>query len=149
VTAVWEGAVAVPRAVFERVGRWPGDFLFVHEGVDLAWRVMEAGLRVHYLAELCVLHPSPPENPARHAYSTYYGARNRVWLARRHLPLPLGVLYAVAYAVQARRRLSQSRERTALFHGYRDGLRGPAGPRHRLGARTLWRMVRAGRPPVI
>ncbi len=110
---------------------------------------MEDGLRVHYEAGLSVLHPQPPVNPTRHAYSTYFGARNRVWLARRHLPAPLGVLYAAAYAVHARRRLSQASERGALLRGYRDGLRGPAGPRHRLGARTLWRMVRAGRPPVI
>ena len=36
VTAIWEGAVAMPRALFERVGGWPDEFRFVHEGVDLA-----------------------------------------------------------------------------------------------------------------
>jgi GT2 family glycosyltransferase len=149
VTAVWEGAVAIPRAVFERVGGWPAEFRFVHEGVDLAWRVMEAGLRVHYAADVAVLHPSPPPEPTRHAYSTYYGARNRVWLARRHLPLPLGLVYAATFLLRAWPRLRSPRERRALLRGYRDGLRGPAGPRRPLSARTLWRMTRAGRPPVI
>ncbi len=149
VTAVWEGAVAMPRAVFERVGGWPSAFRFVHEGVDLAWRVMDAGLRVEYAADLSVLHPPPPANPTRHAYSTYFGARNRVWLARRHLPLPLGILYAATFLLRAWPRLSSPRERQALLRGYRDGLRTPCGPRRRLHARTLWRMVRAGRPPVI
>jgi GT2 family glycosyltransferase len=43
VTAVWEGAVAMPRAVFERVGGWPAEFRFAHEGIDLAWRVLDTG----------------------------------------------------------------------------------------------------------
>lgn len=149
VTAVWEGAVAMPRAVFQRVGGWPAEFRFVHEGVDLAWRVMDAGLRVLYAGEVTVLHPSPPERPTRHAYSTYFGARNRVWLARRYLPLPLGGLYAATFLLRAWPRLGSARERRALLHGYLDGLRAPCGPRRRLRARTLWRMTRAGRPPVI
>jgi GT2 family glycosyltransferase len=149
VTAVWEGAVAMPRELFERVGGWPAEFRFVHEGVDLAWRVMEAGHRVHYAGEVAVLHPSPPANPTRHAYSTYYGARNRVWLARRHLPLPLGVLYGATFLLRAWPRMGSARERQALLRGYRDGLRGSAGPRRPLSASTLWRMTRAGRPPVI
>ena len=93
ITVVWEGAVAMRRAVFEAVGGWPGDFRFVHEGVDLGWRVMDAGHRVAYAGDIVVLHPSPTGTP--HGYSFYYGARNRVWLARRHLPLPLAVLYVI------------------------------------------------------
>ena len=149
VTAVWEGAVAMPRAVFDEVGGWPSEFRFVHEGVDLAWRVMDTGRRVHYAADLAVLHPPPPANPTRHAYSTYHGARNRVWLARRHLPLPLGVLYAATFLLRALPRLRVARERRAILRGYLDGLRTPCGPRRRLRARTIWRMTRAGRPPVI
>ena len=38
---------------------------------------------------------------------------------------------------------------SAAWRGYRDGLRGPAGRRKPLRARTLWRMTRLGRPPVI
>jgi hypothetical protein len=110
---------------------------------------MDAGLRVEYAGDLAVRHPPPPENPTRHAYSTYYGARNRVWLARRHLPLPLGVLYAMTFLLRAYPRLRSPRERQALLRGYLDGARKPCGPRRRLRAGTLWRMTRAGRPPVI
>ena len=149
VTAVWEGAVAMPRAVFDRVGGWPSAFRFVHEGVDLAWRVMDAGLRVHYAGDIAVRHPPPPPHPTRHAYSTYYGARNRVWLARRHLPLPLGVLYAATFLLRTWPRMGSPRERRALLRGYLDGMREPCGPRRRLRARTLWRMTRAGRPPIL
>jgi hypothetical protein len=37
----------------------------------------------------------------------------------------------------------------AALRGYRDGIRRPCGPRRRLHVKTLWRMTRAGRPPII
>jgi GT2 family glycosyltransferase len=147
VTAVWEGAVAMPRAVFEQVGGWPESFRFAHEGVDLAWRVMDAGLRVAYAGDVAVLHP--PYVTAPHGYSAFYGARNRVWLARRHLPAPLAVAYVLSFALRTLP-LLRSRDRLrAALRGYRAGLREPCGPRRPLRARTLWRMARAGRPPVV
>jgi GT2 family glycosyltransferase len=147
VTAVWEGAVAMRRAVFEAVGGWPEPFVRGHEGVDLAWRVLDAGFRVVYAGDVAVLHPAYVTAP--HEHSLYYGARNRVWLARRNLPLPLGVLYVAGYMARTLPVLrSRARARAAL-RGYRDGVRLECGPRRRLRARTLWRMTRAGRPPVI
>jgi GT2 family glycosyltransferase len=149
VTLVWEGAVAMPRRVFDEVGGWPGEFEFVHEGVDLAWRVMDAGYRVLYRGDLPVLHPLPVPAPTRHGYSNYYGARNRVWLARRYLPFPLGALYVGTFALRTAPRMRSLDDMRAAARGYRDGMRGPCGGRRKLRARTLWRMTRAGRPPVI
>jgi GT2 family glycosyltransferase len=147
VTAVWEGAVAIRRAVFERAGGWPEEFRFAHEGIDLAWRVLDTGHRVAYAGDLAVLHPAYAT--FAHGYSAYYGARNRVWLARRNLPLPLGAIYVASFVLRTLPLLrSRGRARAAL-RGYRDGLRGPCGPRRRLRVNTLWRMTRAGRPPLI
>jgi GT2 family glycosyltransferase len=147
VAVLWEGAVAVRRSAFELAGGWPGEFRFVHEGVDLAWRILDAGFRVHYAGDIAALHPAPAPVAAgeRHAYSAYYGARNRVWLARRHLPLALGVPFVASFAA---RTLPRGNARAAL-RGYRDGARGPYPQRQKLRARTLWRMTRVGRPPVI
>jgi GT2 family glycosyltransferase len=149
VTAVWEGAVAIPRALFEELGGWPDAFRFAHEGIDLAWRTMDAGRRVAYAGDIEVLHRAYA--PAAHDYSAYYGARNRVWLARRHLPAPVGAVYVATFAARTAPLLWRSRSRLrAAARGYRDGLRGePGGPRRPLHARTLWRMARAGRPPLI
>lgn len=149
VTAVWEGAVAIPRALFDEIGRWPAAFRFVHEGIDLAWRVMDAGRRVEYAGDIAVLHPAPPAVPARHGYSLYYGMRNKVWLSRRHLPLPLGVVYALGFALRALGRVRSAGDARALAKGVRNGFREPCGRRRKLRPRTLWRMTRAGRPPVI
>ncbi len=151
VTMVWEGAVAMRREVFDAVGGWPGAFRFVHEGIDLGWRVMDAGHRVRYLGDVVALHPlpEPGARPARHGYTWYYGARNRVWLARRHLPAPLGALFVTSFALRTIPRLRSWADARQALRGYRDGLRGPCGPRRTLRARTLWRMTRAGRPPVL
>jgi len=146
-TVVWEGAVAIRRTVFEQVGGWPADFRMVHEGVDLGWRIMDAGHRMRYAGDIAVLHPSPSGRP--HGYSYYFGARNRVWLARRHLPLPLGVLYVIAFALRTAPRMKSRRAVQDAARGYRDGLRGPGGRRRPLKARTLLRMTRAGRPPIM
>ena len=147
ITVVWEGAVGIRRAAFEQAGGWPAPFRFVHEGVDLGWRVLDAGWRVRYLGDAVALHPSPTGTP--HGYSYYFGARNRVWLARRYLPLPLGALYVGAFALRSAPRLTSRRARQEAARGYRDGMRGPGPGRDRLRSRTLARMVRAGRPPIM
>jgi GT2 family glycosyltransferase len=150
ITALWEGAVAVRRSVFEQVGGWPAPFRFVHEGIDLGWRIMDAGYTLRYAGDLACLHPVTTAPP--HGYSYYYGARNRVWLARRHLPLPLGCIYVTTFALRAALASRHRRSRHGLresWRGYRDGMRGSAGDRRPLKVSTLWRMTRAGRPPVI
>jgi GT2 family glycosyltransferase len=148
VTAVWEGAVAIRRALFEAIGGWPAEFRFAHEGIDLAWRAMDAGARVRYAGGIEVLHPAYTTAP--HDYSAYYGARNRVWLARRHLPLALAPVYVLGFALRTLPLLARSPARLrAAARGYLAGMREPCGPRRPLRASTIWRMSRAGRPPIL
>jgi GT2 family glycosyltransferase len=134
-TAVWEGAVAMPRSVFSEAGGWPDAFRYVHEGIDLAWRVMDAGYRVEYAGDIAVRHPEPAPVPARHGYSLYYGMRNKV--------------YVLLFGARGIARLRSAGDVRALANGLRDGLRLPCGERRPLRARTIWRMARAGRPPVV
>ena len=147
ITVVWEGAVAIRRELFERIGGWPAPFRFVHEGVDLGWRVLDAGYTIRYAGDIVVLHPSPTGKA--HGYSYYFGARNRVWLARRYLPLPLGILYVISFALRTVPRLKSRRAVQEAARGYRDGMRGPGTGRSRLQRRTLLRMTRLGRPPIV
>jgi GT2 family glycosyltransferase len=147
VAVFFEAALAVRRSAFAAVGGWPGEFRFMHEGIDLAWRLLDAGWRIRYDGDLVALHPAV--KPAPPHYAAYYGARNRVWLARRHLPLPLGVAYVASWLLRTLPRLRARTTRADALRGYRDGLRTDPGLRKPLHARTLWRMLRLGRPPFL
>ena len=116
----------------------------MHEGIELGWRLMDAGWRVRYAGDVVALHPAPTGRP--HRYSYYFGARNSVWLARRYLPLPLGALYVLVFALRTVPRLSSRRALREAMRGYRDGVRVPAGPRRRLKARDAGPDVPSGAP---
>ena len=92
---VWEGAVTIRRDAFEFAGGWAEPFWYAHEGIDLAWRVWDGGFHVRYDGEIEVQHPAI--EPTRHAEFYRYQARNRVWLARRNLPLAVGVPYVLTW----------------------------------------------------
>jgi GT2 family glycosyltransferase len=147
VAVFFEAALAVRRSAFEEVGGWPGEFRFMHEGIDLAWRLLDGGWRLHYDGELVALHPAI--KPAPPHYAAYFGARNRVWLARRYLPLPFAAPYVASFAARTLPRQRSRRDVQLALRGYRDGLRDACGERRPLSARTLWRMALAGRPPVV
>jgi GT2 family glycosyltransferase len=144
---VWEGAVAIRRDAFEFAGGWPAPFWYAHEGIELAWRVWDGGFHVRYDGGIEVYHPAI--QPTRHVEFYRFQARNRVWLARRNLPLPVAALYLLAWTgVSAARLRSRTAWRETL-RGYQIGLAQRAGERRPLRWRTIWRMTRAGHPPVI
>ncbi len=91
VTTFLGGGHALSMAMLNEVGDWPEEFFFAHEETDLAWRALDAGWRVVYEPSLLLQHPRT--SPARHAVYYRMTARNRVWLAKRHLPAPLVPAY--------------------------------------------------------
>ena len=144
---VWEGAVAVRRDAFEYASGWPEPFWYAHEGIDLAWRVWDGGFHVRYDGAIEVHHPAI--QPTRHAEFYRYQARNRIWLARRNLPLAVGVPYVLVWAGVSAVRLRSRSALVETLRGYRIGLTQSGGERRPMSWRTIWRMTRAGRPPVI
>jgi hypothetical protein len=87
--------------------------------------------------------------PTRHAGFYRLSARNRVFLARRRLPAPVAAVYLAVWGVLTAARV---RGRTALAESWRGavaGFREDCGPRRPMSWRTVWRMTRAGRPPLI
>ena len=147
VTVVSEGAVIVRRRALEKAGGWPGHFFFFHEGVDLAWRILDAGYRIWYAGDIVALHPAPLAR--KRGQYRYLSSRNRVWVARRNLPLPMAAAHVSAWFLRTALSLRSRRDAQDALRGYRDGLREPAGDRRPVSWRTVWRMTRAGRPPVI
>ena len=144
---VWEGTFAVRRDAFEGAGGWPGHFFYGHEGIELIWRVWDQGFVGWYAPEIVVNHPAT--SPTRHAVYWRMNARNRVWVARRNLPWVLAVVYLLDWTVVTVLRFRSVRLLRVWFAGFREGLGPGAGERRPMSWRTVWRLTRAGRPPVL
>ncbi|MER6444064.1 glycosyltransferase family 2 protein [Streptomyces venezuelae] len=147
VTVMAEGIVLVRRADFDAAGGWPGHFFLFHEGIDLSWRLWDLGRVGWYAGDIEVHHPAT--NPARHKPFYRLVARNRVWVARRRLPAPLIPAYLASWVVISLWRFRSSRNLGVWIRGFAEGLRGGAGERHPMSWRTVWRLTRAGRPPIV
>ncbi len=143
----WEGCSFVRRSAFDVAGGWAGEFRYGHEGIELGWRVIDAGLRVRYDPSLVVLNP--PATPFRGAEHQYLNARNRVWVARRNLPHPVLELYVLVWAVATFARARSLESMAAAARGFVAGVRQPAGLRRPITWRSVWRMTRLGRPPIV
>jgi len=74
-------------------------------------------------------------------------ARNRMWIAHRHLPAVLGAAYLLDWLLITVVR--DPRSGATVLAGYRAGWRGKIGPRRPIAWRTVWRLTRLGRPPVV
>ena len=146
-TTLWEGATAIRRAAFDAAGGWPEEFFYAHEGIDLVWRVWDAGFTCWYAGDLVVHHPVI--DPARHEEFYRMNARNRVWLAKRNLPAPLEPLYVATWSLLSLARLPNQRARRVWLDGLREGIRVTPNDRRPMAWRTAWRMTKAGRPPVV
>ncbi|MFD4476040.1 glycosyltransferase family 2 protein [Streptomyces sp. NPDC058471] len=147
VTVMAEGIVLVRRTEYDAVGGWPGHFFLFHEGVDLSWRLWDLGRIGWYAGDIEVLHPAT--NPARHGPFYRMVARNRVWVARRRLPALLIPIYLATWVVISVWRFRSSGNLGVWFKGFAEGLRGGHGERRPMRWRTVWRLTRAGRPPIV
>jgi GT2 family glycosyltransferase len=142
-----EGAVVVRRDAFEDVGGWPAQFFYLHEGIDLAWRIWDLGYRVRYAGDVIALHPAPAASP--HPDFHYLTSRNRVWLARRNLPMPLATAHVVVWFLRTAARVRSRRDAREVLRGHYDGLREAPSDRRSLRWSTIWRLTLAGRPPIV
>jgi GT2 family glycosyltransferase len=147
VTTFLGGGHGLSMRMLDEIGGWPEPFFYAHEETDLAWRALDAGWKVLYEPELVLRHPWT--SPTRHAVYHRNVARNRVWLAKRHLPALLVPVYLgvwIALTVVRTRSVPGLR---AWFGGFAEGLRTPCPPRRPMRWSTAWHMTRLGRPPVI
>jgi GT2 family glycosyltransferase len=147
VTTFLGGASVVRREVLEQCGPLPAEFFFAHEETDLAWRALDAGWNIRYDADAVMCHPAT--SPARHDAYFRLNARNRVWLARRNLPLPIVPVYLLVWSALT---VLRNREVAALrtwARGFVEGWRTDPGPRRPMSWGTVLRMARLGRPPVV
>lgn len=147
VTTFLGGANAARTKVLAEVGGLPDEFFYAHEETDLAWRALDAGWGIEYRADMVLHHPTTA--PSRHAVYHRMVARNRVWLARRNLPALLVPVYLGVWLLLTLARRPSMPALRAWLGGFKEGWTTPAGARRPMRWRTVWRLTRLGRPPVI
>ncbi|MDQ6851573.1 MAG: glycosyltransferase [Actinomycetota bacterium] len=146
--ALCEGVTMVRREAFEQVGGWPAAFFFGHEGIDLAWRMWDAGWELHYSGDLVARHPATPAT--RHAQFYRLNARNRVWVTRRNLPILPGAAYLAVWTVTSMARLIRRPAAARVWlRGFAEGWRTDPGARRPMRWRTIGKLARLGQPPII
>ncbi|MFF4472269.1 glycosyltransferase family 2 protein [Streptomyces sp. NPDC001599] len=147
VTTFLGGGHALSMRMLDRIGGWPDAFFFAHEETDLAWRALDDGWRVVYEPSLLLQHPWT--SPARHAVYYRMTARNRVWLAKRHLPAALVPVYLGVWTGLTVVRTRSWGGLRAWAGGFAEGVRASGGARRPMRWATVARMTRLGRPPVV
>ena len=138
------GAACVVRAAtFHGVNGFDPRFFYAMEESDLSWRLLDAGWSIWYSADLKAFHPHTA--PSRHHGYAMLTARNRLGMAWRSLPVPLLAAYVLIWTLAAAVRGAPLKE---LFAGYREAW--SARPARRpMRWRTVVRMTRLGRPPIV
>lgn len=147
VTAFLGGGHAFSVPMLGEIGLWPAEFFFGHEESDLAWRALDAGWKIRYEPGLVLQHPTT--SPARHATYYRFTARNRVWLVRRRLPAALIPVHLGVWIFLTMMRMRSRAGLVAWWRGFAEGVRRPCGAREPVTWRTVWRMTRLGRPPIL
>ncbi len=151
VTSFLGGASALSGPMFRQVGGYEAEFFYAHEESDLAWRAVGEGWRFLYAPSLVVTHPMLPTT--RHPGAIERSMRNRVWLVRRNLPIPVALLHLAVWVSIGLARSRSVGGATSLLRGLGAGFGTcprppvPAGPARRW--RITWRLTRAGRPPIL
>ncbi|MEM7285339.1 MAG: glycosyltransferase, partial [Actinomycetota bacterium] len=143
VTYFLGGASAIRADAYRRVGGLPDQFFYALEETDLGWRLLDDGWTLRYEAELVVEHPWTVIE--RHDFAERLTARNRVLVARRRLPWILAPLYVGTWAAVT---VVRTRRIRSWLAGTREGLSMPV-DRSPMSWRTVLRMARLGRPPII
>ncbi len=125
---------------YEEVGGYFTELFYGHEEVEMCWRLVDAGWRIRYLADVRVFHPRT--DIGRHVRGWRLTGRNRVWVARRTLPWPVAAVHVAAWFVLGVIRAPDSDSRRSYVSGWLEGWQGP----HRAPADRLDGSV-AAHPP--
>ena len=147
-TSFLGGASVARKLAWDQVGGYSADLFYSMEETDLSWRILNAGWKIFYAADLQVEHPRT--EPTRHSEAIYLTFRNRIWIAKANLPVILIPVYVLTWlGITVARNLSSSKALLAIFKGFISGLSSSPLNRSPLSWKTVARMTKLGRPPII
>jgi GT2 family glycosyltransferase len=142
------GACAIRRDAFNAAGGFDDRFRYSTEEIDLAMTLTTQGYGLVYEPAVVVEHRPSERGRSPDAAIPALRLRNRLLLVRRHLPYPLAVVHAGAWAlrtgVEAARVGGLTQWRSAWHEGLTQPVRrAPLSYRklatlHRRGGRVLW-----------
>ena len=148
VTSFPGGASFHRKDAFREVGGLCEEFFYGLEETDLSWRLYNSGWKVKYCPKLEVHHPNT--SPERHESLFFTTARNRVWLCYRQLPAILGITYICLWSlITFARNPTRLSVWEATLKGTIYGIQNKVGPRKPISWRTVIKLTRLGRPPII
>ena len=111
VFAVCGAAFLMPKAVFDELGGFDGQFFASHEDVDLSYRARLRGYRCRYVSDAIVRHHGSATLGTASARAVFQGQRNLEWMYLKNTPasllvrtLPGHVVYMVAAAAHFARK---------------------------------------------
>ena len=143
------GACVIRKSAFTEVEGFFAEYFYGLEETDLSWRLIDCGWNILYAPLLKVKHPvSPPEG--HHVSFHKITARNRVWLAWRLLPWPVGLLYVFNWIfLLIIRELRKPKNISAVFYGTMSGWKHRPLRQRRTSFRLVICLTRLKRPPLI
>jgi GT2 family glycosyltransferase len=116
------GACAIRRRAFDRAGLYDESLFYGGEELDLSYRLLEAGLGILFDPSVAVSHYAIGDRAESSV--PYFYARNRPWVALRHLPLLCFVTHALGWWGWSLRRGTRDGTLGAAVRGIRDCLAG-------------------------
>jgi GT2 family glycosyltransferase len=129
-------AMAVSRALLERVGLLDETLFAYAEDVDLSLRARSAGFAVVFVPDAVVRHKgSASTGGGASTTNLYYDTRNTIVVAERDRPLPPGLralrrgVVVGAHLVQTARHPARGEAVRAVLSGWRDARTGRLGQR--------------------
>lgn len=120
---ITEGAVAYRRAALDESGLYRADFFISHEGLELAYRLLDRGWEVAYDGRVAVEHHHA-EGGRTSWRRYYYDTRNLFWVATLHQPLGYALRYLALGATAMGFYALRDGFLMTWLKAVRDGLRG-------------------------
>lgn len=116
------GACAIRRRVFDSIGLYDASLFYAGEELDLSLRALDAGFRILFDPSVTVMHHGAEGVGASTA--PYFYARNRPWVALRHLPLPCCVTHTLGWWAWSLARGVRAGAVASALRGIRDCVAG-------------------------
>ncbi len=92
------GGVCLRTKALEKCGFFDPEFEYGHEELDLSYRLINAGYKIAYAADVVVEHERPKNLSAElHRRQFFHHPRNRILIARKHLPMPYRFVYLLSW----------------------------------------------------